>query len=161
MSAVHSLKAKSKNVSAEMATLALTNLQALSQAPDHFILDEFGNQFAGRHLIIDLHDVPGHLLSDMPLIRAALTEAARISGATLLNIDLHVFEPNGGISGVAVLAESHISIHTWPERGYAAIDAFMCGDAQPSRSIKVLRDAFRPGQIQINELKRGMVVQNG
>ena len=128
-----------------------------TEQPDHFIVDELGNLFAGRHLIIDLWDVPGPLLADMSLITSALTEATKVSGATLLNIDLHRFEPNGGISGVAVLAESHISIHTWPERGYAAIDAFMCGQAMPSRSLDVLRAAFHPGRIEFKEFRRGVV----
>jgi S-adenosylmethionine decarboxylase len=130
-------------------------------ADDHFITDEFGNKFAGRHLIIDLHGVKGSLLADQPLIERMLREATEISGATLLNIDLHCFEPNGGISGVAVLAESHISIHTWPERGYAAIDTFMCGNARPERSLQVMRRLFKPQQMQINEVKRGMVTDAG
>ena len=127
---------------------------------DHFIEDEFGNHFAGHHLLVDLYDVAAPLLSDMPLIRRTLTEAVRAAGATLLSIDLHVFEPNGGISGVAILAESHISIHTWPERGYAAIDAFMCGKANPASAVQTLRQAFTPGNIQITEIKRGMVAKN-
>lgn len=128
---------------------------------DHFITDEFGNRFAGRHLIIDLYEVAGHLLADLELIKRTLTEAAQVAGATLLNIDLHHFEPNGGVSGVAVLAESHISIHSWPEHGYAAIDAFMCGEARPDRAIGVLRRVFKPGSIQVNELRRGMMVDAG
>ncbi|MGB9151483.1 MAG: adenosylmethionine decarboxylase [Alphaproteobacteria bacterium] len=128
-----------------------------SEQPDHFMVDEEGKLFAGRHVIIDLWDVPGPLLADMELIKSALAEAAKTSGATLLNMDLHRFEPNGGISGVAVLAESHISIHTWPERGYAAIDAFMCGQAVPTRSIGVLERAFTPGKIDFYEIKRGVV----
>ncbi len=129
--------------------------------PDHFITDEFGNRYAGRHLIIDLYDVVPEVLSDLELIRETLTDAAAKAGATLLNIDLHHFQPNGGVSGVAVLAESHISIHTWPEHGYAAIDAFMCGEARPERAIGVLRAAFSPGSVQVSELRRGMMVMEG
>ena len=73
----------------------------------------------------------------------------------MLNIDLHHFTPNGGVSGVAVLAESHISIHTWPECGYAALDVFMCGDARPEASVPVLRAAFAPSQVAVQELRRG------
>ncbi len=68
---------------------------------------------------------------------------------------LHRFEPNGGITGVAVLAESHISIHSWPERNYAALDIFMCGKARPERCIEVLLDAFSPRRAEIQELLRG------
>ena len=60
-----------------------------------------------------------------------------------------------GVSGVAVLAESHISIHSWPERGYAALDIFMCGDANPDACVPVLRQAFRPKRIAVSELLRG------
>ena len=128
---------------------------------DHFITDEFGNRYAGRHLIIDLYKVAGELLADLELIKETLTDAAKKAGATLLNIDLHHFQPKGGVSGVAVLAESHISIHTWPEHGYAAIDAFMCGEARPERAIGVLREAFSPGSVQVSELRRGMMVMEG
>ena len=126
--------------------------------PDHFVVDNSGALFAGRHLIVDLWDVPAAFLTDIGLIRHTLTDAAIIAGATLLNIHLHCFEPNGGISGVAILAESHISIHTWPERGYAAIDAFMCGNTRPERSIDVLRRSFQPGRLETQELRRGIMV---
>ena len=62
------------------------------------------------------------------------------------------------MSGVAVLAESHISIHTWPERGYAALDVFMCGDARPHETLAVLRRAFEPGQVGLGEHRRGLTL---
>jgi S-adenosylmethionine decarboxylase len=71
---------------------------------------------------------------------------------------VHPFEPNGGISGVAVLAESHISVHTWPELRYAAFDVFMCGAARPERCIEVLLEAFSPRRVAIEELLRGSAV---
>ena len=80
------------------------------------------------------------------------------AGATLLHIHLHHFEPNGGVSGVAVLAESHISIHSWPENGYAALDVFMCGSAKPEACVPVLRKAFKPKRIAVSELLRGQAV---
>ena len=79
------------------------------------------------------------------MVEQALRDAADRAGATLLNVDLHHFSPNGGISGVADLAESHISIHTWPEISYAAVDVFMCGNAQPHKAIEVLQGVFLPG----------------
>jgi S-adenosylmethionine decarboxylase len=82
-----------------------------------------------------------------------------VCGATLLHIHLHHFTPNGGISGVAVLAESHISIHSWPERGYAALDIFMCGQSQPSKSLAVLQKAFQPRNIYVNEQMRGSIYE--
>ena len=84
-----------------------------------------------------------------------MREAVEPAKATLLHIHLHHFTPNGGISGVAVLAESHISVHTWPERQFAAFDIFMCGDAKPELAVEVLRTHFQPGQFQVQELLRG------
>jgi S-adenosylmethionine decarboxylase len=122
---------------------------------DHFIKRD-GLTFAGTHLIVDLWGASR--LDDLEHIEETLREAVQVAGATLLHIHLHHFTPNGGVSGVAVLAESHISIHTWPETGYAALDVFMCGDAEPQKTIAVLKRAFRPDQIQLGDFKRGMVV---
>src|SRR5262249_29484873 len=94
---------------------------------DHFAVRN-GVRCAGVHLIIDLHGAAG--LDDIDLIEATLRRCVEASRATLLHIHLHHFQPNG-VSGVAVLAESHISIHTWPDAGYAALDVFMCGKASP------------------------------
>ena len=88
--------------------------------------------------------------------KQALIDAVKAAGATLLHIHLHTFSEGGGISGVAVLAESHISVHTWPEKGYAAFDVFMCGDAEPRRR-SVFKAAFNPGRIVIGEHKRGVL----
>lgn len=123
-------------------------------ALDHFITRD-GVTFAGTHLIIDLWGAQG--IDDLERTEAALREAVTVAGATLLHIHLHHFTPNGGISGVAVLAESHISIHTWPERGYAALDVFMCGDAEPARAIPVLEAAFRPTRTEVSEHRRGSI----
>lgn len=122
---------------------------------DHFIQRD-GMLFAGTHLIVDLWHATN--LDDLQIVEQALREAAARAGATLLNIDLHRFTPNGGISGVAVLAESHISIHTWPEISYAAVDVFMCGTAQPHKAIDVLKGAFLPGLVTLAEHKRGVVL---
>lgn len=111
---------------------------------------------AGSHLIVDLYEAEG--LDDLPRIERALRSCVEAAGATLLHLHLHPFEPNGGISGVAVLAESHISIHSWPERGYAALDVFMCGDCEPRHCVPVLEAAFRPGRVKVQELYRGAEV---
>ncbi|MEM6638919.1 MAG: adenosylmethionine decarboxylase [Pseudomonadota bacterium] len=107
----------------------------------------------GRHLLLDLHEASG--LADMERIEQALRDAAAVIGATLLDIKLHKFTGAGGITGVATLAESHISIHTWPERAFAAIDIFVCGDLDPADAVGVLDAAFRPGQRVIKILGRG------
>lgn len=120
---------------------------------DHFIMVD-GKQVAGRHLIIDL--MGARHLTDEDRIQQAFRDCVKACGATLLHIHTHVFEPNGGVSGVAVLAESHISIHTWPERDYAALDIFMCGDSEPHKAIQVLKDAFGPTSVQLGDHKRGL-----
>ena len=112
-----------------------------------------GERFAGTHLIIDLWQA--ERLDELDFIEETLRSCVEAAGATLLNLDLHHFTPNGGVSGVAVLAESHISIHTWPECGYAALDVFMCGDAEPSASIPVLCKAFQTEACEVQELRRG------
>lgn len=134
---------------------ALSFPRAASQTADHFVVRD-GLQFAGTHLLIDLWGASQ--LDDLAHVEAALTAAVQAAGATLLNIDLHHFQPEGGISGVAILAESHMSIHTWPERGFAAIDIFVCGACDAHAAIPVLREAFRPAQVTVAEHKRGIVL---
>ena len=121
---------------------------------DHFITKN-GLSYAGSHLIIDLWEAEG--LADRERIETALIDAVTAAGATLLHIHLHTFEEGGGISGVAVLAESHISVHTWPEKGYAAFDVFMCGDAEPRKALDVFKKAFEPGRVVVGEHKRGVL----
>ncbi len=124
------------------------------QAPaDHFI-HRNGLEFAGTHLLIDFWDARN--LDDIELMESRFRECVEVCGATLLHIHLHHFTPNGGISGVAVLAESHISVHTWPERGYAAFDIFMCGNAQPEKAIPILKQAFKPAKVTVGEQLRGL-----
>lgn len=126
--------------------------QATQQTNDHFIVRN-GVEFAGTHLIIDLWGAQG--LDDLDLMEATLRKAVDECAATLLHIHLHHFTPNGGISGVAVLAESHISVHTWPERSFAAFDVFMCGDAEPERAIPIFENAFKPERVNVAEHSRG------
>lgn len=121
---------------------------------DHFITRD-GVQFAGTHLLLDLWGAKH--LADKARIEQAMRDCVVACGATLLHIHLHHFTPSFGVSGVAVLAESHISVHTWPERDYAAFDVFMCGDAQPENAIAVLKRAFFPDRIEVNEALRGKV----
>ncbi|MEL7311629.1 MAG: adenosylmethionine decarboxylase [Pseudomonadota bacterium] len=121
---------------------------------DHFIIRD-GVEFAGSHIIIDLWGA-SHL-DDLERMERAFHDVISTCGATLLHIHLHHFTPNDGISGVAVLAESHISVHTWPERGFAAFDVFMCGDARPELAADVLRAYFEPTKVDVQSLRRGTV----
>lgn len=119
---------------------------------DHFVEID-GVRFAGHHLIIDLWQAHG--LDRIDRIERALRVASEAAGATVLKIDLHRFASSGGVSGVAILAESHMSIHTWPERAYAAVDIFMCGETRPHEAIPVLKAAFRPARVEVIEHRRG------
>lgn len=118
---------------------------------DHFIRRD-GRVYAGTHLIVEVVDGQG--LDDEPRIQQAFRDCVEACGATLLHIHTHKFSPQG-VSGVAVLAESHISVHTWPEIGYGAFDIFMCGDARPWEAVRILREAFAAGEIHVKELLRG------
>ena len=129
---------------------------AVDTARKDYFIERDGERFAGVHLLADLWDAIN--LEDPGLIDTALREAAITAGATILHSHFHHFTPNGGVSGVVVLAESHISIHTWPERKFAAVDIFMCGACDPHHAIPVLRRAFSPGRVDLNEERRGRVV---
>ncbi len=118
-----------------------------------FFCERDGVRYAGTHLIIDL--VRAERLDDLEHIEHTLRRCVEVAGATLLHIHLHHFTPNGGVSGVAVLAESHISIHSWPEYGFAALDVFMCGQTDPRAAIDVLKEAFSPRKIVVKEHLRG------
>lgn len=127
---------------------------SFSKSKDHFI-QRNGKVFAGQHLILDLWDATP--LNNLAVMENTLRDCVDICGATLLHIHLHHFTVNGGISGVAVLAESHISVHTWPERRFAAFDIFMCGDASPEQAITILERNFSPQRIDIHQTLRGIV----
>ncbi|MEO1658359.1 MAG: adenosylmethionine decarboxylase [Pseudomonadota bacterium] len=123
---------------------------------DHFI-ERDGKTYAGTHLIIDL--VGAKNLTDKALMEKAFKKCVKECGATLLHMHVHTFLPSGGLSGVAVLAESHISVHTWPERDYAAFDVFMCGDAKPEKAVKILKKAFSAKTVNVQTFYRGEGVQ--
>lgn len=107
----------------------------------------------GLHLLIDLWEC-SHL-QDMALIENTMRKAAETCGATVLEIKLHSFGENAGITGVAILAESHISIHTWPETGYIAIDVFMCGSCDPNKAVAVFEKAFESRKSKVAAYQRG------
>lgn len=129
----------------------------MSADTDQFVYRD-GLAFAGTHLIVDFWGASD--LDNLELMQTAMHESVRVAGASLLHIHLHHFTPNNGITGVAVLAESHISVHTWPERGFAAFDIFMCGGAEPEKAVPVLKNAFKPTSVNINEHLRGVVADN-
>ena len=108
----------------------------------------------GKHCILELYNCDSAKLDDEAFLRDTITSAAKRAGATLLHLITHRFDPQG-VTGLALLAESHISIHTWPEYGYAAIVAFTCGDrTDPEKACDFLRKAFEATNGSIRILKR-------
>ncbi|MFS8741874.1 adenosylmethionine decarboxylase [Synechococcus sp. O70.2] len=108
----------------------------------------------GIHCILELYDCPAHLLDDVSLVQQALREAARRSNSTLLGELYHPFEPQG-ITALALLGESHISIHTWPEVGYAAVDVFTCGrHTRPEAACEYLIEVFQARRHSLRKLPR-------
>ncbi len=110
--------------------------------------------YTGVHLIIDLWKAEN--LTSVSEIERIFRQAVEDCDATLLHIYLHEFD-GGGVTGVAVLSESHISIHTWPEFEYAALDIFLCGTKDPYRALNAIKEGFRAANMQITEHKRGVL----
>jgi S-adenosylmethionine decarboxylase len=146
--------ARALNVRVPARTVPVPIPEGDADSKDHFITKN-GVTFAGSHLIIDFWEAEG--LDSKDRIEQAMIDAVEAAGATLLHIHLHTFTPSGGVSGVAVLAESHISVHTWPERGYAAFDVFMCGSTDTRKALSVLKQAFAPKRVVLGEHKRGVL----
>ncbi len=132
--------------------------EIIQQKTADFFKREGAVSYAGDHLLIDFWGAKN--LDKLDVMEKAFREAIVAAGATLLHIHLHHFSPTGGISGVAVLAESHISVHSWPEKNYAAFDIFMCGNAEPRLAIPILQQAFSPQETKVTELKRGVDTGN-
>ena len=108
----------------------------------------------GKHCILELYECDTERLDDEAFLRTTITTAAKRAGATLLNLITHRFDPQG-VTGLALLAESHISIHTWPESGYAAIDVFTCGDhTMPEQACEVLRQELKAGRHALKSFLR-------
>tara|TARA_B100000575_G_C22851175_1_gene498041 strand:+ start:273 stop:731 length:459 start_codon:yes stop_codon:yes gene_type:complete len=139
------------------------NLNQSNQSPwysdnggDHFV-NKDGLTYAGAHLIIDMWDVIN--LSNTEVIENTLKKIAEACDAQILHIYLHCFDENQGITGVTVLAESHINIHTWPEVRFAALDIFMCGKTNPVAAIPILESAFKPKLMEVQTVTRGIITK--
>lgn len=110
----------------------------------------------GAHLLADLHGVPQRLLRDAAVLEALLIRAAAAADAQVLFSHFHGFGDGGGVTGVLLLAESHISIHTWPEHSFAAVDIFMCGSAQPERALQVIEHGLGAAGCVRRSVPRGI-----
>lgn len=109
----------------------------------------------GRHLILELWGCQN--LDSTEVVERALRDVVSACGLTLLGLHVYPFTPVG-VTGVAVVSESHVLVHTWPEHGYAAVDIFTCGDqANPEAALPLLREHFAPERVQIMEITRGIV----
>lgn len=109
----------------------------------------------GRHVLADFHGVAAAGLTDAAALERHLLAAADAAGARVLSAHFHHFGEGAGVTGVVMLSESHISIHTWPEHGYAALDVFMCGAARPERALDSLRAALAPASVRVTVVDRG------
>jgi len=108
----------------------------------------------GRHLLADFYGVAARVLNDAHALETTLIAAARAAGAVPLEKKFHEFG-GGGVTGVVLLKESHISVHTWPEHGFAAVDVFMCGGARPQAAVSAIERAWRPARVIVRESGRG------
>tara|TARA_Y100000361_G_scaffold91087_1_gene81135 strand:- start:262 stop:657 length:396 start_codon:yes stop_codon:yes gene_type:complete len=122
---------------------------------DHFIENDFtGESYAGEHFILDVWGFDTSL-RDIDFDKILL-DASNIAGANRLYGHVHKFN-DGGLSGVAVLEESHITFHTWPDREFVAFDIFMCGDTQPELAVEHIKKMIKAKKSKVQSFKRGVV----
>lgn len=115
----------------------------------------------GRHLIGDLFDCNCELINDVNQVKRIMVRAAEIVKAHIVDVSFHTFNPHG-ISGVIVIAESHLAIHTWPEYGYCSIDIYTCGDdLDPWIAFEYMNKEFEAKRTSVMEMKRGMLNMPG
>lgn len=126
-------------------------------------IQHFGNETAGylgRHILAEFFECDPNILNNVKMIEEQMTKAAVECGATVIQKCFHMFSPIG-VSGVVIIAESHLAIHTWPELGYAAVDLFTCGEScDPKVAHDYLKKAFGCKNSSFTQLKRGMLSKN-
>lgn len=109
----------------------------------------------GRHILADFRGVDAGLLADAAALERELVAAAQAAGAQVLSAHFHHFGAGAGVTGVVMLSESHISVHSWPEHQFAALDIFMCGAARPEQALERLRAALSPLTVRVTTVDRG------
>jgi S-adenosylmethionine decarboxylase proenzyme len=114
----------------------------------------------GRHILAEFYDCAPGLLNDPEAIEQVMREAAAVSGATIVESVFHMFSPHG-VSGVVVVAESHLAVHTWPEYGFAAVDFFTCGEVDAGAAIRHLEEKFGAERAVSREVERGVLSAGG
>ncbi|MCL6581004.1 MAG: adenosylmethionine decarboxylase [Firmicutes bacterium] len=112
----------------------------------------------GRHVLAEMYGCDAGALDSVEMVRQIMVDAATKAGAEIREVAFHKFSPQG-VSGVVVISESHLAIHTWPEYGYAAVDVFTCGEkVDPWEALNAIADAFRSQQVTASEMKRGVIL---
>lgn len=124
-----------------------------AQYPEH----SANTKYLGRHILAEFFDCDSNILNNLELIEKNMTQAAVECGAHIVQSCFHMFNPHG-VSGVVIISESHLAIHTWPELGYAAVDLFTCGEnCDPKVAYDFLKTAFASKSGSYSELRRGML----
>jgi S-adenosylmethionine decarboxylase len=117
--------------------------------------DKEMNNPLGRHVLAEIYDCSYDILNDVQKVEQMMVNAALEAGAEIREVVFHKFSPQG-VSGVVVISESHLAIHTWPELGYAAVDVFTCGErVDPWDACNYLSKMFKAGYVEATEVKRG------
>ena len=130
------------------------DLASKDLAGKDYLVRKDGLTYAGIHVLVDFWGASR--TDDVDFVAQTLRDAAEACNATVLHVHVHEFPSSGGVSGVAVLAESHITVHSWPEIDYAAFDVFMCGDCDAYDAVPALERAFSPSRIHVVEQRRGL-----
>ena len=111
----------------------------------------------GRHILAEVYGCEPATLNSVDLVQKVMVQAAIEAGAEIREVAFHKFSPQG-VSGVVVISESHLAIHTWPEYGYAAVDVFTCGDkVNPWDAFDYIVEAFKATNVSVSEVKRGLL----
>jgi len=114
----------------------------------------------GRHVLAEVYGCTAEILNDINLVEKIMVKAALAAGAEIREVAFHKFSPQG-VSGVVVISESHLAIHTWPELGYAAVDVFTCGDSvDPWVSCNYIKHEFSAQRMEAKEVRRGVFEQD-
>jgi len=114
-------------------------------------------QYLGRHILAEFFECDSNVLNNPQMVEKYMLEAALECGATIVNKCFHLFAPHG-VSGVVIISESHLAIHTWPEYGYAAVDLFTCGEqCDPKVAYEFLKEKFNSKDTKYTQLNRGLM----
>ncbi len=114
----------------------------------------------GRHILAEFYDCDADVLNDPKRVERWMNEAAHLSGATVVQSVFHAFSPHG-VSGVVVVEESHLAVHTWPEHRYAAVDYFSCGEVDAEAAMRHLENRLLAARVETAEVARGVMERRG